>query len=180
MVQMRCNARFLQPCANIETATTTIIVRPRKMQRNPRESYTNYGKKCQETFVYTEGHSTTNSGRNTAREMIQICPAENAETNPGKWTRDSGGAPSSGQTLPYPHPSVNPTVKRGGTTWMTADRHHSPPDQINRRLKCHGPVTFPSSLPHSAFSSTTHRTIGEFDLACCQPPIRHKGAHPRY
>ena len=163
----------------MKTAATTCITRPRKMQRNPREIHTNYEVICQKTFVYAEGYSTTNSGRNTAREMIQICPAKNAETNPGKWTRDSGGAPSSGQTLPYPHPSVNPTVKRGGTAWVTADRHHSPPDQINRRLKCHGPVTFPSSLPHSAFTSTTHRTIGEFDLACCQPPIRHKGANPR-
>ena len=86
----------------MKTATTTCTVRPRKMQRNPRETHTNYEVKCQETFVYAEGYSTTNSGRNTAREMIQICPAKNAETKPGKWTRDSGGAPSSGQTLPSP------------------------------------------------------------------------------
>ena len=163
----------------MKTAATTCITRPRKMQRNPRETHTNYEVICQETFVCTEGQFFTNRGRETELRTFQIRPAENA-TNPGKWTRDYGGAPSSGQTLPYPHPSVNPTVKRGGTAWVTADRHHSPPEQINRRLKCHGPVTFPSSLPHSAFSSTTHRTIGEFDLACCQPPIRRKGAHPRY
>ena len=81
--------------------------------------------------------------------------------------------------LPYPHPSVNPTVKRGGTAWMTADRHHSPPDQINRRLKCHRAVTFFPSLPHSAFTSTTHRKMLTSDLVCCQPPIRHKGANSR-
>ena len=163
----------------MKTASTTCIVRPRKMQRNPRETHTNYEVKCQETFVYTEGQVSTNRGRETEQRTFQTCPAENAE-NPGKWSRDPGGAPSSGQTLPYPHPSVDPTVKRGRTAWMTADRHHSPPDQITRRLKCHGPVTFPSSLPHSAFTSTTHRQIGEFDLVCCQPPMHHKDAIPSY
>ena len=162
-----------------ETASTTCIVRPRKMQRfYPRQTHTNYEVKCKETFVYTEGQFSTNRGRETEQRTFQIRPAENA-TNPGKWTRDSGGAPSSGQTLPYPHPSVNPTVKRGGTAWMTADRHHSPPDQINRRLKCHRDVTFFPSLPHSAFTSTTHRKMSTSDLVCCQPPIRHKGANSR-
>ena len=151
-----------------ETASTTCTVRPRKMQRDLRESHTKYEVKFQETFVYVGRRVSTNNGRKTERGTFQIRPAKNV-TNPGKWTRDSGGAPSSGQTLPYPHPSVDPTVKRGRTARMTADRHHSPPDQINRRLKCHGPVTFPSSLPHSAFTSTTHRKTRKSDRVCCTP-----------
>ena len=145
----------------MKTATTTCIVWPRKMQSKPRKIYTSYE-------------------RITGQERIQICPAENDATNPGKWTRDSGGPSPSGQTLPYPHPSVNPTVKHRGTAQMTAGCHHSPPDIIKQEIKYRKTVPFPLSLPHSAFQPTTHRQSSEITLVCCQPPIQHKGANPSY
>ena len=141
-----------------ETAATTCIVRPPKMQREMPTISTDRGRKCQETFVHAEGHSTR---------------------NPGNWTRDFSGPSPSGQTLPYPHPSVNPTVKHGGTAQMTAGRHHSPPDKIKQGINYRQTVPFPLSLPHSAFPSTTHRKTRKSDLVCCQPPIQHKGANPR-
>ena len=148
------------PADPMKTATTTCRVWPRKMQRKMPTT-------------------STNHGRSMGREIIQIRPAENAATNPGKWTRDSGGPSPSGQTLPYPHPSVNPTVKHRGTAQMTAGCHHSPPDIIKQGINYHQTVPFPLSLPHSAFPFTTHRKTSKSDLVCCQPPIRHKGANSR-
>ena len=91
----------------------------------------------------------------------------------GRMTVQPGLSPS-GQTSPYPHPSVNPTVKQGGTAEMTASCQHSPSDKIRRVIKYQN-VPFSPSLPHSASPATTHR-----QLVCCQTPIKHKGASPSY
>ena len=89
---------------------------------------------------------------------VEPCPGRTANSTPQYWptrgrsypligdfrlqTSDTSfgrttvqpGLPLSGQTPPYPHPSVNPTVKRGGTAEMTASCQYSPSDNFYKAI----------------------------------------------
>ena len=110
--------------------------------------------------------------RGRSYPLISDFRLQTSDTSFGRTTVQPG-LPLSGQTPPYPHPSVNPTVKRGGTAEMTASCQYSPSDEIRRVIKYQN-VPFSPSLPHPASPATTHR-----QLVCCQPPVQHKGANPR-
>ena len=136
------------PADPMETAAATCITRPPKMQNKMRATHTNHGRENPKMFSHTEGHPTRNS--------------EN-------WTRDFSGPSPSGQNLPYPHPSVNPTAKHRGVAEMTASCHYPPSDKLKWEIYHRQNVPFPPSLPHSAFPSTTHRKTRKSALVCCPP-----------